>query len=151
MLSGAAVKVFLELRTRFHGANNGKLILSLEEAAALLGLGKATVLRALQELQDKGLVVCTRKGQWYGRLASTWAVTDQRIDGVGATHDWRKWRPGKPRLSVLKWTQKTNRGSGLKPSAHMTGPLQNRDLSDGTNSEPVTSLQAFGLGSRMDR
>lgn len=39
-LSGAAVKVFLELRTRFHGANNGRLILSLEKAARLLGMGK---------------------------------------------------------------------------------------------------------------
>ena len=31
--SGPAIKVFLELRTRFHGANNGRLILSLEEAS----------------------------------------------------------------------------------------------------------------------
>src|SRR5215472_12431808 len=44
-LRGAAVKVFLELRTRFHGGNNGKLHMSLEEAARLLRLGKATVLR----------------------------------------------------------------------------------------------------------
>jgi hypothetical protein len=35
------VKVFLELRTRFHGANNGHLILSMEEAARMLNLGKA--------------------------------------------------------------------------------------------------------------
>lgn len=62
-LSGAAVKVFLEVRCRFHGANNGSLSLSLEQAADLLGLGKATVHCAFKELQDKGFVVCTRRGQ----------------------------------------------------------------------------------------
>jgi hypothetical protein len=62
-LSGAAAKVFLELRTRFHGANNGQLILSLEEASRLLGLGKATVGRALGELQEKGFVVRTRSSR----------------------------------------------------------------------------------------
>ena len=39
-LSGPAVKVWLELRTRFHGTNNGQLIFSLEEGKRLLGLGK---------------------------------------------------------------------------------------------------------------
>lgn len=39
-LSGAAVKLCLELSTRFRGGNNGKLHLSLNEAAELLGLGK---------------------------------------------------------------------------------------------------------------
>jgi hypothetical protein len=44
-LSGPAIKVFLELRTRYHGGNNGRLHLSLDEAARLLGLGKSTVQR----------------------------------------------------------------------------------------------------------
>jgi hypothetical protein len=56
-LSGPAVKVFLELRTRFHGANNGQLIFSLDEGKRLLGLGKTTVQRALTELQAKSLIV----------------------------------------------------------------------------------------------
>jgi hypothetical protein len=52
-LSGPAVKVLLEVRCRFHGANNGSLSLSLEQAADLLGLGKATVYCAFKELQKK--------------------------------------------------------------------------------------------------
>jgi hypothetical protein len=81
-LSGPAVKVWFELRSRFHGGNNGRLILSYEEAAGLLGLGKSTVKRALDELQDKGFIVCVRQGKWYGRLASEWAVTDKGVKAI---------------------------------------------------------------------
>ena len=37
-LSAAAVKVWLELHTRYNGGNNGKLHLSLNEASDVLGL-----------------------------------------------------------------------------------------------------------------
>src|SRR5215469_15568591 len=69
-LSGAALKVFLEVRTRFNGCNNGDLSLSLDEAARLLGIGKGTAQRALAELTEKGFIAMTKKGQWYGRRAS---------------------------------------------------------------------------------
>jgi|SRR5262245_24270514 len=123
-LPGAAVKVFLELRTRFHGANNGKLHMSLEEAAGLLGLGKATVLRALGQLEERGFIECTRKGHWYGRMASEWAVFDKGVDGGLPSYKWKQWRPaGPPRPSVLKWTRKTKRGFRMDPSILPTGPL----------------------------
>src|SRR5260370_20489491 len=113
-LSGAAVKVFLEVRCRFHGANNGSLSLSLEQAADLLGLGKATVHCAFKELQEKGFVVCTRRGQWYGRQASLWAVTDRGVGGALPTNAWRRWQPG---ASVLGPTEKTENSSNTYPSA----------------------------------
>ena len=48
------MKVYLELHSRFWGGINGKLSLSLEEGAPLLGLGKSTVRRALIELEEIG-------------------------------------------------------------------------------------------------
>ncbi len=141
-LSGPAAKVFLELRSRFNGGNNGKLTLSLEEAADLLGLGKATVQRALAELVAKGFVVLTRRGQWYGRLASTWAVTDKGVDGAPPTNAWRHWQaPAK----------KTERGSDTDPSGRATGPLQNRRRLNGTTSAPVSVASSPAIGSEMDR
>jgi hypothetical protein len=143
-LSGQAVKVFLELRTRFHGANNGRLILSLEEASRLLRLGKATVQRALDELQEKGFVIRTRKGQWYGRLASTWAVVDRPIEGMGSTQGWKTWQPA-PKL------KKTKRGSVADPSAAAIGSVADRERFYGTATEPVSPLRLVATGSGMGR
>jgi hypothetical protein len=41
------MKVFIELLSRFNGANNGKLSLSLDDGARLLAMSKSTVARAL--------------------------------------------------------------------------------------------------------
>ena len=146
-LGGSAVKVFIELRCRFHGHNNGKLILSVEEAARLLHMGKATVLAALAELVEKGFVVCTRKGQWYGRLASTWAVTDKGVDGSTPTNAWRQWQPG----TVLKPNRKTKGGSRTEPSHCATDRFQDRAPLYGSAAEPVRGLGAPGIGSATDR
>jgi hypothetical protein len=151
-LSGPAIKVFLELRTRFNGGNNGKLHLSLQEAADLLGLGKATVQRAFDDLKERGLVVCTKRGQWYGRRASEWAVFDKAVDGGPPSYAWKQWRPpGPPRPSVLKWTQKTKRGFRADPSGGATGPIQNPEPIDGSDTELVRPLRVVGIGSGTDR
>jgi hypothetical protein len=99
-LSGGAVKVWLEIRARYTvrgdgSSNNGQLTLSLDEAARILHLGKATVARALQELVDAGLLVRTKKGAWYGRKATEWRVTDCPTHGQVATRDWQHRRDGK--------------------------------------------------------
>ena len=91
-LSGGAVKVWVELHTRYNGGNNGKLSLSLDEAVRLLGLGKATVGRAFKELDKKGFVRLKKRGHWYGRKASEYAITHKSSDGLPATHEWRRWQ-----------------------------------------------------------
>jgi DNA-binding transcriptional MocR family regulator len=119
-LNGSAVKVWIELRTRFHGGNNGRLTLSLEEAARLLHIGKATAARAFRELETKGFIKLKKRGRWYGRLATEWAVTDKGVNGEAATNDWKRWREA----SSLR--AKTEIGSDADPWAVMTGPSQNR-------------------------
>lgn len=92
-LSPAAVKVFIELRHRYNGHNNGKLTLSLDEGARLLHMGKATIARALKELEEKGFIKLVKRGRWYGRMASEYAVTDRRLNGELPTRAWKDWRP----------------------------------------------------------
>jgi len=115
-LSGSAVKVWIELRCRFYGPNNGKLSLSFDEAARLLGMGKATVQRAFTELQDKGFVEVVRPGQWYGRLATEYAVTDRSVQGHLPTNAWKHWRGEKKRSF----------GSNADHILPPTVPVQNR-------------------------
>ena len=109
-LSGAAVKVWFELHTRFNGGNNGKLHLSMNEAAEILGLGKATVKRAYDELVEKGFLVLEKRGNWYSRRAHDWRLTSKPMQTAKGktppTLDWRNW----------KGPRKTERGSQADPS-----------------------------------
>jgi hypothetical protein len=140
-LSAPAAKLWPELRSRFNGGNNGKISLSLDEAARLLHMGKATVQRAFQELEAKGFIAMTRKGQWYGRLASLWRVTDKNCNGDLATNDWKQWRP----------TQKTEIGSNTVPLVTATGPPQNRGAKIWSAPEPVRASLGASIGFNTDR
>ena len=123
-LSGAAIKVWMELHTRFNGGNNGKLHLSMNEAAEILGLGKATVQRAFKELEYKGFIALETPGDWYARRAHDWRITlkpMQRPQGKEMpTNDWRNWHP------------KTKRGSVADPSASTVVPFQNQRKGNGS-------------------
>jgi hypothetical protein len=92
-LGGAAVKVYVELRSRYNGGNNGELFLSFAEASDLLGIGKSTAKRAFDELWEKRLIIKTSDGSFRGRRASTWAVTDRPLrKGEPVPNSWQSWR-----------------------------------------------------------
>lgn len=102
-LGGASVKVYIELRSRYYGTNNGDLSLSYAEAARLLNMGKTTIKNAFDELTEKGFIIRMREGHWYGRRAATWAVTDRTIDVPkfsAASNSWKVWRPTTQYLKV---------------------------------------------------
>jgi hypothetical protein len=117
-LSGSAVRVWLELHTRYHGGNNGSLILSYADAGQILGLGKATVQRAYSELVAKGFLSLEREGNWYNRRAHMWRLTTKPMQGVkgkvSATQDWHTYRPSK-----------TKPGSAAEPSRYSVVPFEN--------------------------
>ncbi len=125
-LSGPAVKVYFELRSRFNGTNNGQLTLSLDEAVRLLKIGKTTAMRALSELEVKGFIVMTKRGKWYGRLASEYAVTDKPVSGAMATHAWKHWRPEKTNLRSCNGTIGTPDGSMSEPKSARRFHLRTR-------------------------
>lgn len=139
-LSGAAVKVLLELHTRFNGSNNGKLRLSYAEAAEALGMGKATVQRAFRDLQDKGFLVLVREGNWYHRQAHEWRLTIRPVQLAKGkqvpTHDWRSWYP-----------EKTERGSETEQKRGAVVPFQNPSKISGSEMEPVSDFSTVGHGS----
>lgn len=120
-LSGPALKVFFELRCRYmvrdgDGNNNGEITLSLDEGARLLKLGKATVKRALDELIVAGFVKRTKQGQWYGRKASCYAVTDCPLKKNPPTRDWQNSPDGKQK-SVSRPNMFDSNGTISKPNA----------------------------------
>jgi hypothetical protein len=94
-LSGAAVKVWLELHTRYNGGNNGNVRLSMNEAVSALGIGKGTAQRAFKELEDKGFIALVVSGNWYHRRAHEWRLTTKPMETpkgrIGPTNEWRNW------------------------------------------------------------
>ncbi len=129
-LSGAAVKLFLELHTRFNGSNNGNVRLSYGEAAEALGMGKATVQRAFGDLMAKGFVALEKEGNWYHRQTHEWRLTTkptQRAKGrESATNEWHRYR-----------REKTERGSNTEQKGGAVVPFENRQRVSGSKPEPV--------------
>lgn len=142
-LSGNAVRLWLEIHTRFNGSNNGRLTLSFAEAADTLGLGKASIQRAYRELEEKGFLALEKRGNWYSRRAHEWRLTTKPTDRVKGrqppTCEWRSWRP-----------PKTERGSRSDPSASSVVPQQNRSSVLGSRSEPVEAFSEMTFGSETE-
>ena len=90
------MRLWLELHTRYNGGNNGRLTLSYAEAGEALGMGKATVQRAYQELIEHGFLALEKEGNWYSRRAHEFRLTTKPVDGVrgktSATNEWRQYR-----------------------------------------------------------
>jgi DNA-binding transcriptional MocR family regulator len=106
------------LHTRFNGGNNGRLTLSYAEAAETLGMGKATVQRAYDELVDHGFLALEQEGNWYQRRAHEWRLTTKPMQAPkgrqSPTNDWHRWQ-----------LEKTERGSETDPSAFSVVPFEN--------------------------
>lgn len=81
-LSGSALRVLLGLLRQYRGANNGDLSASFTQAEQW-GIGsKTTLANALQELQERGLIIRTREGRFLkpGGCCALYAVTWHAID-----------------------------------------------------------------------
>jgi DNA-binding transcriptional MocR family regulator len=104
--------------------------LSYSEAAEALGMGKASVQRAYDELQAKGFIVLMEQGNWYHRKAHEWRLITKPVQEAkaksGATNDWYRWQ-----------SPKTKRGSKSEPSQSSVVPFQNPTGGLGSELEPV--------------
>ena len=88
--------VYIELRRRYNGLNNGKISLSLSEAAHTLKASKSSINKALKQLETHGFIKLIKKGYFTGRMASEYALTDEQLDGYPPTREWKQWQPNKP-------------------------------------------------------
>jgi DNA-binding transcriptional MocR family regulator len=140
-LSGAAIKVWFELHTRFNGGNNGKLHLSMNEAAKLLHISKSTAQRAFAELEEKGFIVLQTPGSWYGGRAHEWRLTTKRMNTTKgaqlATNDWRYWR------------EKTEVDPPENPSPKAMGSNRYPSPATGITREPVKARFSNGPGTNL--
>lgn len=91
--------LYVELKRRFNGKNNGAIYLSHRDAAKALSIGRDTAGGYFAELVDRGFLIVTRghclgpegKGQ-----SATYALTEERLDGAPASKDFLSWKEQKP-------------------------------------------------------
>lgn len=88
--------LYLELKRRYNGTNNGTIYLSHRDAAKALAAHRNTVGGWFQTLEERGFIIMTR-GPHLGPsgvgIASTWALTEYPTkDGKRATNLFKEWK-----------------------------------------------------------
>jgi hypothetical protein len=84
-LSAPARAVYIQIGIRYDGFNNGKIALSVRDAARECCVAINTASRALKELVDLGFIEETRHGgpSRKTRIASEWRMTAYKCDLTG--------------------------------------------------------------------
>ena len=85
-LSASAVKLIVDMLNQYHGAQNGDLSPSWTLMQKHGWKSKATLAKAIKELETAGFIIKTRQG---GRhKASLFAVTWKPVDKCDGKHDY---------------------------------------------------------------
>ena len=91
--------LLMEFRKVYNGHNNGKIVMSVRQAAKLINCNKNTAAKTIKELEGKGWIRQSTKGsfsQKTDKTASTWRITNQPISmGVDTpeTKEYASWTP----------------------------------------------------------
>ena len=98
--------LYIELKRRFNGSNNGNLVLSHRDAAKALNVHRNTVGPLFRELEACGLISMTQ-GAYLGPSgvgqAALWALQElPTVDGKPAQMGFMTWRQNKnPRTKTV--------------------------------------------------
>lgn len=89
--------LYLELKWRFDGFNNGRIGLGVREAADALNIGKNACWASFRTLQEKGFIRVAKASGFNikSRRSTEWRLTEIKsdINGDLPTMEFMKWRP----------------------------------------------------------
>lgn len=91
--------LYIELRRRFTGTNNGEIFLSQRDAGKALNVTKDTATAYFAVLVERGFIIETQGGHLGPTgigLASKWALQEETLNGKAATKAFMSWRKQKP-------------------------------------------------------
>jgi hypothetical protein len=88
--------LYIELKYRFNGSNNGYISMSQREAGDLLGCKAHTAGEYFKGLQDKGFIALAQDSAFnMKRMAREWRLTEYPChkSNQQPTKDYRRWKP----------------------------------------------------------
>lgn len=90
---------YLELKWRYDGANNGRIVLGERELAKALHIGRDAARRSLFSLSSKGFLAKAKASGFNvkNRSATEWRLTEYacNVTGEVPTKDFTRWSPEK--------------------------------------------------------
>ena len=114
-LPGGACALYVKMVQRYNGSNNGRIPFSLREAMQAVHVSKGMAKYLLDVLQDRGFIVCSKRGVFSQRTttreASEWRLTEYDNDAVTgyATKEFMRWRPPEAKESPSEFKARTRR------------------------------------------
>jgi len=92
-LNPVARCLLIEFQRIYRPSRNGRLSISVMNAAKLIRVHKDTASKAFRSLAEHGFIVLTRGEYWQERLAREWRLTFSEYNGREPTDDWKRWKP----------------------------------------------------------
>lgn len=113
--------LYVELKRRYNGSNNGRIFLSHRDAAIAINVHRNTVGPYFRGLEERGFIRMTQ-ASYLGTagigLAALWALEEvATADGKPATRSFIKWKK-KPRTKTV---QARHKGSAAAAENAKTG------------------------------
>ncbi len=100
--------LYVELKRRFNGGNNGNIFLSHRDASEVLNVSRKTVAGYFDVLIERGFIVVTR-GHCLGPSgvgqSATYRLTEEKMSDGSATKEFMRWKPApKKKKPLVKTT-----------------------------------------------
>lgn len=120
--------LYIEIRGRYNGSNNGGISFSVREAMEALSCSNRTAISSFRDLEDRGLIKAVIKGafEWKTRYgaegrATTWLLTELQQDiperSLVPSYDFKKWTaPDDPK--------KKTRVKNVHPMGEKNSPMK---------------------------
>ena len=99
-----------EFQRIYRPSRNGRLSISVMNAAKLIRANKDTASKAFRSLAEHGFIALTKGEYWQERLAREWRLAFEECNGRESTDDWKRWKPGQPVVTLPNKSRSQSRG-----------------------------------------
>lgn len=126
--------LYIEIRARYNGQNNGDIAMSYRDAMDLLGCSNVPVMNGFRELEERGFIRPAVKGSFNWKAhqsgsnrATRWTITELPVDVpervLTPTYEFKQWTAPPPEPSKHTGRKKKTRSENLTRMALETHPI----------------------------